>query len=108
MQARTVLALATLAAVPLAAQRSHQFEFGAFGSFTRYDRAFMLDNQIGGGGRLGYFFNPTVGFEFDVGYQQPSSVSGGGPATLSLGGGSVVFNFGSNKNLFYVLGGYSR
>ena len=46
MQARTVLALATLAAVPLAAQRSHQFEFGAFGSFTRYDRAFNLGNQI--------------------------------------------------------------
>ena len=45
MQARTVLALATLAAVPLAAQRSHQFEFGAFGSFTRYDRAFSATSS---------------------------------------------------------------
>lgn len=110
MRPRTILLVLCLLVLPTlcAAQHGHQFEFGAFGSFTRYDRAFMLDNQIGGGGRLGYFFNPTVGFEFDVGYQQPSSVSGGGPATLSLGGGSVVFNFGSNKNLFYVLGGYSR
>src|SRR5436189_3981779 len=100
MQARTVLALATLAAVPLAAQRTHQFEFGAFGSFTRYDHAFALDNQFGGGGRLGYFFSPAVGFEFDVGYQQPSASAGGAPATLSLGGGSLIFNFGNEKNLF--------
>src|SRR3989454_2987629 len=35
----------------LPAQRAHQFEFGAFGSFTRYDKVFNLDSQIGGGGR---------------------------------------------------------
>src|SRR5947207_14697956 len=73
MRARTILALATLAAAPLAAQRSHQFEFGAFGSFTRYDRAFNLGNQIGGGGRLGYFFGEHVGVELDAGYQSPRS-----------------------------------
>lgn len=111
MRSRTILLVHCLVALPVistAQQRSHQFEIGAFGSFTRYDRAFTLDNQMGGGGRLGYFFNPTVGFEFDVGYQQPSPTSGGGPATLSLGGASLTFNFGSDKNLFYVLGGYSR
>ncbi|HEV2670849.1 MAG TPA: OmpA family protein [Gemmatimonadales bacterium] len=110
MRPRPILLVLCLLVLPALcrAQHAHQFEFGAFGSFTRYDRAFLLDNQIGGGGRLGYFFNPTVGFEFDVGYQQPSPTAGGGPATLSLGGASVVFNFGSSKNLFYVLGGYSR
>ena len=67
MRALTTLAVLALAAVPtLAAQRAHQFEIGAFGSFTRYDRAFNLDNQIGGGGRLGYFFGRTVGIEVDL------------------------------------------
>src|SRR5262245_62903662 len=111
MRSRTIVLVHCLVALPVistAQQRTHQFEIGAFGSFTRYDQAFTLDNQFGGGGRLGYFFNPTVGFEFDVGYQQPSTTTGGGPATLSLGGGSLVVNFGNNKNLFYILGGYSR
>ncbi|MGH8622939.1 MAG: outer membrane beta-barrel protein, partial [Burkholderiales bacterium] len=110
MRSRTILLVLCLAALPAVsmAQRSHQFEFGAFGSFTRYDKAYQLDNQFGGGGRIGYFFNQTVGLELDIGYQQPSPTGGGGPATLSLGGGSLVFNFGNAKNLFYVMGGYSR
>src|SRR6476659_1955340 len=110
MRTRTPLLLACLYTVPAlcAGQHTHQFEIGAFGSFTRYDQAFNLDNQIGGGGRLGYFFSPTVGLEFDVGYQQPTP-KGGGPTTgLTLGAASLVLNFGSGKNLFYVLGGYSR
>lgn len=110
MRSRTILLVHCLVALPALclAQRTHQFEFGAFGSFTRYDQAFTLDNQFGGGGRLGYFFSPAIAFEFDVGYQQPSPTAGGGPATLSLGSGSLVFNFGNESNLFYVLGGYSR
>ena len=93
MRSRTILLVHCLVALPALsmAQHSHHFEFGAFGSFTRYDKAFALDNQIGGGGRIGYFFNPVVGFEFDVGYQQPSPVSGAGPTTLSLGGARFEF-----------------
>ena len=98
----TTLVAVAIAAAPVAAQRSHQFEVGAFGSYTRYDRAFALDNQIGGGGRLGYFFGSVVGIEGDVGYQRPD------PATLSHGSVSLVLNFGSDRNLFYLLGGYSR
>src|SRR2546425_6037925 len=90
MHARTILALATLAAVPLAAQRSHAFEFGVFGSFTRYDRAFNLDNQIGGGGRLGYFFGEHMGLEIDAGYQAPSAKTGPASAKLSFGSASLV------------------
>jgi outer membrane protein OmpA-like peptidoglycan-associated protein len=110
MRARLVSLLVCLAAVPAIcdAQHTHQFEFGAFGSFTRYDRAFGLDNQIGGGGRLGYFFSPAIGFEFDVAYQQPSPTAGGAVAPVALGSGSLVVNFGSDNNLFYILGGYSR
>src|SRR5262249_41211471 len=110
MRARIVPLLLCLVAVPALcrAQRTHQFEFGAFGSFTRYDRAFMLDNQIGGGGRLGYFFSPVIGAELDVSYQQPTPTAGGANAPLAVGGASLIVNLGSDNNLFYILGGYSR
>jgi outer membrane protein OmpA-like peptidoglycan-associated protein len=110
MRARTLLLLLCLNVVPVlcVGQHTHQFEIGAFGSFTRYDRAFQLDNQIGGGGRLGYFFSPVVGVEFDVGYQQPTPKAGGNSGGLALGSSSLVLNFGSTRNLFYILGGYTR
>lgn len=110
MRVRTILLLLGLVAVPAlcVGQHTHQFEIGAFGSFTRYDRAFTLDNQIGGGGRLGYFFSPVLSLEFDIGFQQPTPKSGGASASLALGGASLALNFGSARNLFYILGGYSR
>jgi outer membrane protein OmpA-like peptidoglycan-associated protein len=95
-------------AASLGAQRAHQFEVGAFGSFTRYDRAFGLDNQIGGGARLGYFFTDVVSAELDAGYQSPNPKSGSAMPTLALGSASLVLNFGGDRNLFYLLGGYSR
>jgi len=110
MRARMILLVLCLSAVPALglAQHTHQFEIGAFASFTRYDRAFNLDNQIGGGGRLGYFFSPAIGLEFDLGYEQPSPKSGGSNAGLALGSGSLVLNMGNDRNLFYILGGYTR
>ncbi len=92
----------------LGAQRGGQVELGVFGSFTRYDRAFNLDAQIGGGGRLGYFITNVLGLEVDAGYQSPNSKGGASPSYLALGGASVVVNFGSPRQLFYILGGYSR
>src|SRR5260370_40103234 len=101
MRARTLLAVAcTVATASLAAQHADQFEFGAFGSYTRYDRAFALPNQFGGGARLGYFFGNAVAAELDVGDQSPN------PAQLAVGGGSLSLNFGRSRNVFYVLGGY--
>jgi outer membrane protein OmpA-like peptidoglycan-associated protein len=110
MRARTIELVLCLVAIPAlsAAQHTHQFEIGAFGSFTRYDRAFSLDNQIGGGGRFGYFFSPAVSAELEFGYQQPTPRSGGTTATLALGSGSLVLNFGGARNLFYLLGGFTR
>ena len=110
MRTRTPLLLLCLNAVPAlcVGQHTHQFEIGAFGSYTRYDRAFVLDKQIGGGGRLGYFFSPVIGIEVDAGYQQPTPAAGGTNATLSLGSASLVLNMGNAHNLFYILGGYSR
>src|SRR3989449_5046710 len=92
----------------LGAQRAHQFELGALGSFTRYDRAFGLEDRVGGGARLGYFFTDVVGAELDVGYQDLSPRTGSASPTLALGGASLILNFGSPRQLFYILGGYSR
>ena len=92
----------------LCAQRAHQFELGAFGTYTRYDRAFALDNQFGGGGRLGYFFTDVVGAELEASYQSPNPTIGSTSPTLAAGSASLVLNFGGARNLFYLLGGYSR
>jgi outer membrane protein OmpA-like peptidoglycan-associated protein len=100
--------LACAGATSLPAQRAHQFELGAFGSFTRYDRAYNLDNQIGGGGRLGYFFGDVAEIEVAAGYQSPSAKIGPATTDLTLGSASLVLNFGSEHNLFYLLGGYTR
>lgn len=99
---------AGLAAAPLGAQRARQLEIGGFGSFTRYDRAFGLDNQIGGGGRLGYFLGDHVSLEVEGGYQSPTPKAGGTAAEIWLGGASLAFSFGGERNLFYILGGYSQ
>jgi outer membrane protein OmpA-like peptidoglycan-associated protein len=109
MRTQMTLAVLAITAVPtLAAQRAHQFEFGAFGTFSRYDHVFNLDNQIGGGGRLGYFFSNVVGIEVDAGTQSPSAKTGPTDATLALGSASLVLNVGTERNIFYLLGGYSR
>jgi outer membrane protein OmpA-like peptidoglycan-associated protein len=112
MRTRMTLAVLAIAAapspLPLAAQRAHQFEIGAFGSFTRYDQVFNLDNQMGGGVRWGYFFGRTVGIELDAGRQQPAAKTGLTDATLWAGSASLVLNFGGERNIFYLLGGYSR
>ncbi|HEV8381265.1 MAG TPA: OmpA family protein [Gemmatimonadales bacterium] len=110
MRSRTPLLLLALSVVPVlcVGQHTHQFEIGAFGSYTRYDRAFALDKQIGGGGRLGYFFSRGVGIEFELGYQQPTPSAGGTNATATLASGSLVLNTGNEHNIFYILGGYTR
>jgi outer membrane protein OmpA-like peptidoglycan-associated protein/opacity protein-like surface antigen len=102
-----VLACAGMAS-PAPAQRAGQVELGVFGAYTRFDRAFALENQFGGGGRLGYFFTNVFGIEVDASYQQPQASVGGGGATLLSGSASLVLNFGNERNLFYILGGFSR
>jgi outer membrane protein OmpA-like peptidoglycan-associated protein len=96
------------AAAPAAAQRAHQFELGAFGSYARFDRLYGLENQFGVGGRLGYFFSHVVSLEVDAGYQQPSAGPAGPSATLLHGSASLALNFGGERQTLYILGGYSR
>jgi len=89
----------------LTAQHRGQVEIGAFGSYTRYDSGFQLDNQFGSGGRLGFFLGDHFSLEVDGNVAQPLSKFGGvGKTTATFGSASLVISSGSA----YVLGGYSR
>src|SRR3989442_15909348 len=104
-----ILVLLTLAAARLTAQRAHQFELGAFGSYARYDRAFGLDNAGGGGPRLGYFFSDVLGAELGVSPATPNPPTGGAPPNPPAGGGTLPPNPPpGGPNGFSLLGGYPR
>src|SRR5216684_6793402 len=102
-----VLPLA-LAASPALAQRSDQLELGGYASFTRFDRAFLLGKQFGGGARLGYFLTNRVSLEIEGNYAGTTNIISAQPATMQVAAASLVLNYGSGRNMFYVLGGYSR
>jgi hypothetical protein len=89
----------------LCAQHAGQVEIGGFGSYTRYDSRFQLDNQFGAGGRLGFFLGDHFSLEVDANVAQPlSTTSDVGKSTAVFGSASLVITNGS----LYVLGGYSR
>src|SRR5439155_572781 len=75
---------------------------------TRYDKLFLLDNQVGGGGRLGFFFNETLALEVDANIAYPFPKAGGPHTQMRFGSVSLVLNSGGQKNILYLLGGYSR
>jgi hypothetical protein len=102
-----VLPLA-LAAGSALAQRSDQLELGGYASFTRFDRAFLLGNQFGGGARLGYFLNNRVSLEIEGNYASTTNINSAQPATMQVAAASLVLNYGSGRNMFYILGGFSR
>jgi hypothetical protein len=95
-------------AATLSAQHAHQLEIGGFASYSRYDRAFGLEKQLGGGGRLGFFFNDYIGLEVDGNVAYPFPYVGGPHTQVRYGSVSLVINSGGEKNILYVLGGYSR
>ena len=107
MRVVTVSALLlAVGAATLEAQHQFQFEVGGFGTYTRFDQAFNIDNQVGGGGRLGFWITDAVGLEADGLYQRPKPKGGGSDFPVWFAGGSIVLSFGSEKS-FYILGGYS-
>jgi len=111
MRALTLVGMALLTgAGGLAAQHGQEYEFGAFGSYTRYDPSFNLANKLGGGVRLGYHFGDRLGLEVDVLFQ-PEYTVGTSSTTIEplIGGASLVFNLLHGVgNSLYILGGYSR
>ena len=106
MRALTVMAVLLASGAPcLWAQHGGQIEIGGFGSYTRYDSRFQLDNQFGAGGWVGYFLGDHFSLEFDGNVAQPrSTLSGVGRTTAAFASASLVLSSGG----LYILGGYSR
>jgi outer membrane protein OmpA-like peptidoglycan-associated protein len=111
MRTVTLIALTILGgSARLAAQHGREYEFGMFGAYTRYDASFNLANKFGGGVRLGYLFGRMVGVEAEV-LLQPNYLVGVSNAPIEplIGSGSLVLNLlHGERNILYVLGGYSR
>src|SRR5207253_1056633 len=79
------------------------------GSYNYYDKQLQLANQFGGGGRLAFSLNDNLGLEVDGNLVYPFPKTGGGPHTqVRFGSVSLVINSGGERNVLYILGGYSR
>lgn len=106
----TVIGAALLVGAEYApGQRAQQVELGVFATYTRYDRAFNLEDAPGAGGRLGFFLTDHLGIEVDVGMVSPDAATAGTAADLAHGSASVVLNLpAGDDHVLFLLGGYSR
>jgi hypothetical protein len=91
----------------LAGQRANQFDLSLFGAYTRYDKAFNLDNGIGGGARLAYFISGGIGIGADVVFDREQNVPSSPGATMDplVGSADLIVRF---PFLLYAVAGYSR
>lgn len=96
------------AARSMAAQEGRRFEFGSFGSYTRFDDAFNLPNRVGGGARLGYFLSDGLSLELEGIYLGPSSTTGNPSYGIHLGSASLALNLTGERSSLYGLAGFSR
>lgn len=100
-----------LVAIPsrVAAQRSQALEFGAFGSYWRFDKSFLLENAFGGGARIGYNLSDRLGLEVTGDYVVTRDLANTQDVEVSTVGASLVFNFpASDKVTLLAQGGYAR
>lgn len=105
--AAMLVALA-VSATSLSAQYDRRYEVGLFGAFTKYDKAFQLDNKIGGGVRFAYALTPMIGLEVEALFQSPETVAPFVDVEPLIGSGSLVVNtLNASRMTVYVLGGYT-
>jgi len=99
----------TLAATPTAAQKAQNIEFGAFGSYWRFDRSFLVKNGFGGGARIGYNLSDRIGVEITGDYIATTNTAETQDVTVNALGANLVWNFPmSDKTTLLASGGYSR
>lgn len=93
----------------VAAQRSQALEFGAFGSYWRFDKSFLLENAFGGGARIGYNLSDRLGLEVTGDYVMTRDLAATQDVEVSTVGVGLVFNFpASDKITLLASGGYAR
>ena len=110
MRILAALGLASvLGASQLPAQFDRRYEVGLFGAFTKYDKAFGLQDKLGGGVRFAYALGPALSLEVEALFQSPQTIAPSTQIEPLIGGGSLVFNaLNASRMSVYVLGGYSR
>jgi Outer membrane protein beta-barrel domain len=110
MRALTIVAVGLACAAPtLRGQHTDQIEYGAYGSFTRFDHLYGLPNRVGGGIRFGYFISDHFGVEADATWLGPSSIAGRASYLFHTGSLNLVLNLPvGNRASFYALGGVAR
>src|SRR3989442_11242034 len=101
-------------AATLTAQHAHQLEFGGFTSWTRYDRAFGLNNtfdswkSLGFGGRIGYFLSDYVGLAAHANLPTPTYKATRDTTTAVVWSARLIINSGTGGNLPYPPGRNAR
>ncbi len=110
MRALTIVTVGLVCAAPtLRAQRSDQFEYGAYGTYTRFDQLYGLPNRVGAGVRFGYFISDHVGVEAESNWLGPSTLAGRASYLSHTGSLSLVLNLPlGNRASLYALGGVAR
>ncbi len=103
-----VLGIAIIAS-PAAAQRSDNLEFSGFGSWWRFDRAFLLKNTFGGGVRVGYNLSDRVGLEVVGDIVKTTDVGGTVDVTVQALSANLVLTYPLGKrSTIYATGGFTH
>jgi len=103
-----VLGIAIIAS-PAAAQRSDNLEFSGFGSWWRFDRAFVLKNTFGGGVRVGYNLSDRVGLEIVGDIVKTTDVGGTVNVTVQALSANLVLTYPLGKrSTIYATGGFTH
>jgi opacity protein-like surface antigen len=98
-----------IAVAPAAAQRSDNLEFSGFGSFWRFDRAFLLKNTFGGGVRVGYNLSDRVGLEIIGDYVKTTDVGSTVDVTVQALTANLVLTFPmGERSTVYATGGFTH
>jgi len=99
----------TLATNPAAGQKAQNIEFGAFGSYWRFDNTFLIKNGIGGGARIGYNLSDRIGIEVTGDYIATTNTAATQDIAVNALGANLVFNFPmGDRTTVVASGGYSR
>ena len=94
---------------PVAAQKSQALEFSGFGSWWRFDRSFLLENQFGGGARVGYNLSDRVGLEVVGDFVQTRNLAQTQNVKVQTISANLVLNFPvSDRFTVAASGGYSN
>jgi outer membrane protein with beta-barrel domain len=98
-----------IAVSPAAAQRSDNLEFSGFGSFWRFDRAFLLGSRPGGGVRVGYNLSDRVGLEVVGDYVKTFNKVTAVDVNVQALSANLVLTYPMGKrSTVYATGGFTR